>query len=233
MIRPCGVLRPASGAEERTVVVLGMPRGGTSMVAGSLRLLGVPMGDRLEPSNQEDLDILDLVASLQPLYGGDGKPIVEKFDRLRALIASKNGERSFWGWKDPNAQVYINEMMPVLRNPHVILVFRDHFAAAQTIEARTGREVLPSLEQGLDQMRFLLNFVRAYDFPLLLVSYERALRLRESFARQLADFVGAEADEKKILEIVDYVRPDRGGGNLDAIYRATDRAFWRARQVKR
>jgi hypothetical protein len=145
MIRPCGLLRPPKVEEERTVIVLGMPRGGTSMVAGSLRLLGVPMGDRLEPSNQEDLDILDLVASLQPLYGEDGKPITENFDRLRALIAGRNEERPFWGWKDPNAHVYISELMPVLRNPHFVVVFRDHFAAAQTIEARTGRDVLLSL----------------------------------------------------------------------------------------
>jgi hypothetical protein len=200
-------------------------------VAGSLRLLGVPMGERLEPSNQEDLEILELVADLQPLYGEEGAPIKEKFDRLRALIAKKNGERGLWGWKDPNGHVYINEVLPALRNPHVVVVFRDHLAAAQTIEARTGRDVLVSLEQGLDQMRFLLDFLRCYDFPLLMVSYERALRLRESFARQLAAFAGVAAEEKQIAEIVDYVRPDRGGGNLDAIYRATDRAFWRAQRV--
>ena len=233
MLRPCEVLRPARNEEPRTIVVLGMPRGGTSMVAGVLSLLGFNIGDDVEQSNQEDQEFTRLAAELEPLYDSAGAPIKEKFDKLRALVAKKNEARPVWAFKDPNAHVYINELMPVLRNPYFVLVFRDHFAAAQTIHARTGQDYIASLEQSFDQMKFLVGFMKVYDAPVLFASYERALRLRESFARQLAAFAGAEPDDATMKDILRYIRPDRGGGNLDKVYRAADKAFWRGQEVKR
>jgi hypothetical protein len=38
----------------KTYVVLGAPRGGTSMPAGAMRLAGIFMGDDLDPANNED-----------------------------------------------------------------------------------------------------------------------------------------------------------------------------------
>lgn len=147
-------------------------------------------------------------------------------------MRAKNQKRETWAWKDPNAHVYINELMPVLWNPHFVVIFRDHFAAAQTIHARTGQDHMASLEQTFDQMRFLMGFLNVHDAPVLMVSYERALRLRESVARQLAGFVGAEPSKSVMTDIIRYIRPDRGGGNLDRVYRAADKAFWRGKEVK-
>ena len=60
---PAFVLNPPTGALVRGALVFGAPRGGTSMVAGVLRLLGVDMGkingvDRLdEMRNALDLQL--------------------------------------------------------------------------------------------------------------------------------------------------------------------------------
>jgi hypothetical protein len=50
----CRILRPGNLEPEKTLVVLGSPRGGTSMLAGLLRELGVHMGDRIDRHNHED-----------------------------------------------------------------------------------------------------------------------------------------------------------------------------------
>ncbi len=233
LIQPVTVIRPAAlDQKRRTYVVLGVPRGGTSMVAGCLRLLGLPIGDRIESANNEDLDFTETARQLEPLYDDAGKPIAAKFDELRAIASRKATERDVWGWKDPNGHVYIVELLSVLPNPHLIIVFRDLQAAAQTTFARTGQGHLKTIEDTLTQIGFLTTMVRNTDCPVAFVSYERGLRLRESLIRGLADFSGMPIDEKMIDEIITYIRPDRGGGELDEVYRLTDKSFWRGQPIK-
>ncbi|MDQ3797346.1 MAG: hypothetical protein M3294_07255, partial [Pseudomonadota bacterium] len=50
-------LRPSTGPVEKTVIVLGVARGGTSMVAGALSKLGVYMGDAITGVVFEDLTL--------------------------------------------------------------------------------------------------------------------------------------------------------------------------------
>ncbi|WP_455374461.1 hypothetical protein [Limibacillus halophilus] len=226
-LAPCDVIRAPKPAPERTVVVLGMPSGGTSMVAGSIRLLGVAMGENYDDANQEDLEFLDLVGSLQPLHNGMGMPIESKFDQIRALVARRNEAHAVWGWKDPHSRHYIRELLPSLRNPHVILIFRDNHAAAQRIHFRTKRDHLSTITEYLEHMRSLVEFVRGGSFPLMLVSYERAVRMSEEFAAGLNDFVGAGASEDALRKVARYVRPERGGGNVAERFLESDEARWR------
>ena len=60
---------------------------------------------------------------------------------------------------------------------------------------------------------------------MLLISYERSQRLRVFFAWQVAEFSGLALDEETLFTVMHYIRPDRGGGNIDASYLATDKAF--------
>ena len=232
MLLPCNVVRPPNLTDERTYIVLGMPSGGTSMTAGSLRIMGVEMGDDYDDANQEDFEFPRLAASLQPLHDNKGNPIDSKFEEIRALVRKRNAEKPVWGWKDPHSRLYIREIYASLRNPHFVLITRDHMAAAQRINFRSQTPHLDSLETYLDHMLQLVRFVKSIDAPLMLISYERALRLRESFTRQLAEFAGVDLDDETLQTVMHYIRPDRGGGNIDASYLATDKAFWRAREVK-
>jgi hypothetical protein len=226
---PCNVVRPPSHDPERTILVLGMPSGGTSMVAGSLRLLGVPMGEEYDDANQEDLEFLKLVQSLQPLRNAFGKVPGEKAGLIQELIEKRNARHAVWGWKDPHSRQYIKDILPGLRNPHAVMIFRDNHAAAQRINYRSKIDHLDTISEYLIHMKELVDFVRGGSFPLLLVSYERAVRMGEDFTRQLADFIGAEADEEQIGKVVRYVRPERGGGNVQERFLESDKAYWKAR----
>lgn len=234
LIQPVTVIRPALlNQKQRTYVILGVPRGGTSMVAGCMRLLGLPMGDRIESANNEDLDFTEAARRLEPLYDGAGQPLAEKFDELRAIAVEKAKARDLWGWKDPNGHVYIVELLSVLPNPHLVIVFRDLQAAAQTTFARTGQDHLKTIEDTISQVGFLATMVRNTEYPTIFVSYERSLRLRESLIRGLADFAGLPVEDNSIDNIITYIRPDRGGGELDEVYRLTDKSFWRGKPMKK
>ena len=60
---PCLVVRENPHPGHGTVLVLGTPRGGTSVVAGICHMLGVPMGLEIDRSNMEDLRFRALLNS--------------------------------------------------------------------------------------------------------------------------------------------------------------------------
>jgi hypothetical protein len=187
------------------------------------------MGEEYGDANQEDMEFLNLVGSLQPLHRLDGATDQQKFDQIRALVAKRNAAHKVWGWKDPHSRTYIEELLPSLRNPHVILIFRDNHAVAQRIHFRTQREHLSTIMEYLQHMQGLVEFVRSRSFPLMLVSYERAVRMSEEFAKELDDFIGAGASEEALRKVARYVRPERGGGNVAEQYLESDEVRWRER----
>jgi hypothetical protein len=97
MLLPCNVIRAPKPAEKRTLIVLGMPSGGTSMTAGALRIMGVNMGDDYDDANQDGYEFPRLAASLQPLHDSKGRPIDSKFEELRKLVRRRNEEKAVWG----------------------------------------------------------------------------------------------------------------------------------------
>jgi len=101
----------------KTVVVLGMHRSGTSMIASFLNKLGVSMGKVMlgkTPSNPlghfEDKDFYDLNRKILKFAGGNWRNppkeenILAQKDKFNKeivdLIFIKNKEK-YWGWKDP------------------------------------------------------------------------------------------------------------------------------------
>jgi len=92
---------------QRTVVVLGVERGGTSMAAGVIRGLGVDLGARAG-LNHED-----------PLF------LTEEQPRLANRIKMRNKETDVWGFKVPKASLMLDFYEKHLRNPYYVIVYRN------------------------------------------------------------------------------------------------------------
>jgi len=119
------------------VVVLGMHRSGTSLVANVLHHLGVHMGDQLLGANRfnpyghwEDLDFLDLNVEILKAADGDwAHPPSEV--RIRSvgdwfrpeiyqLLAWKQAQkRARWGWKDPRTALTAELYHPYLNDGYL------------------------------------------------------------------------------------------------------------------
>ena len=91
-------------SHQRTVIVLGVPRGGTSMVAKILSVLGVFMGDKLG-ATYEDPDFFRVMQRF-----GNMPPWRRKWHFLQrrkvlsdiqSLVAQRNVDHEVWGWKFP------------------------------------------------------------------------------------------------------------------------------------
>jgi len=135
-----------SSVSSTCIVVLGMHRSGTSLVAGILSALGVNMGTRFRPPdihNQtgyyEDLDWRDLNKSILNLTGHTWYTPPSKADVEQSLEAFKSKIQSLiilksvsplWGFKDPRTCItipaiyhYISQHSDI--SPRVIYVRRD------------------------------------------------------------------------------------------------------------
>lgn len=165
----------------RTYVVIGVMRGGTSMVAGVLRGMGLDLGPQVSEQNHES-----------PLF-------TRQYSReeMRETLVQYNATHDVWGWKFPHAADYLKDIWEDIVNPHLICVFRDPAANARGLQ-RWGsqNDGLKATNASLQRQQKNLGLARELACPTLFVSYEKAERHKRLFVRELAAWTGLEADFK-------------------------------------
>ncbi len=191
---PCTVVRGNPHPGRGTVLVLGVPRGGTSVVAGLCHLLGVPMGLNIDPSNMEDRAFRALRHDSDRI-----RKAGEFFEHLR-------NDRDLAGVKDPALADWITECYPQVPEPVLVLVTRDVYATAQREEC-AGSDLFASLEEAVRRKYALFDFVKPLDSPLMSISYERLLVTPLPAVRSLAQFLVGDVDEQILARAADLVRP--------------------------
>lgn len=180
------VLRPASSDRQKTIVVLGAPRGGTSMVAATLRSLGVMMGEKL--GNQHE----------DPRFRRD-IPIAS----MMQTILDRNTAHDVWGWKLPNTVYYVEKLLPYLRNPHFVAIFRNPYAISHSSAQRDERAYdVRLLKAAANHTKLVVDLIGRTNAPTALISFEAAIQQPERFVRSLAGFIGVPADNSKVHEVV-------------------------------
>lgn len=214
----------------RPLVVAGMHRSGTSLVASVAAAAGVDMGERLlapAPANPlgyfEDVTFL----SLQQRMLTDCTPADdhghrdwgwtegERLDRerfplyreeARALIEARRTGGP-WGWKDPRTTLALDFWDDLLEDARYLFVYRYPWDVADSMQ-RLGAEVfLRNPEYGhriwAFYNRHLLDFRRRHRERSLLVSVNALLRHPERFRTLLAERFGLHLPEERLREIVD------------------------------
>jgi hypothetical protein len=203
-----------------------VPRGGTSFVAGALRLAGVFMGNEIDPANNEDRAFNYHNGNLSLLTSPDSKR--DYLASIRKIIETRNSNHLVWGWKDPLAALYIDDILPDLVNPHFIVVTRDVIATVmrERIEASGSLAKEQETDLYLNKTRQALALYQASieaiaktGAPTFFVSYEKTVRNGEDFAVQLLSFVtGKRASSSKnksaIEAIATYTRQGAISANL-------------------
>lgn len=205
---------------KKTIIVLGCPRGGTSMAAGICRLLGVNMGS--VGHNQEDPDFLQHggLKTLQREKNDEERK--EVVNTIRELVLKRNQQLDVWGWKDPLASFYIQDLSDLLINPRLICIYRD----AASIAAGEMRFMKNNVQDPLfsekkfyveimnriiNQQKDIIEFTLRSNLPLLNISYEKALLHPEDTIDSLSAFVGLERYDGELgkSEIISYISAER------------------------
>lgn len=167
----CKVINKSYPAPNKTFIVLGVSRSGTSMVAGILREIGIFMGD-VVANNHED-----------PLFLGDD------VDQLKKLILERNNLHNTWGWKAPKSIFHISSLLPFIRNPHFIILSRDPYDIANSMKKREELPFDLAVQHIFSVYKSLQNFVDVCTDPLAIVSYNRAIANKDDFVSELMTFL--------------------------------------------
>ncbi len=165
------------------VIVLGMHRSGTSLLAGTLQSGGVYLGDvnTSAPHNKKgnrEHEALRAVHDAMLAKAGyswrsppDG-PLVwdaEDVRQVRSVLSAFRNKPS-WGFKDPRAIWLIEGYRDLFPSAELIAIIREPGAVAASLAARPG-DLFMSPEQGFDLWRKtnmkLLSLWRQHRFPVL------------------------------------------------------------------
>lgn len=182
----------------RTIVTLGLERGGTSPVAGVLRALGVDLGPTpQEENNNEDYRFHE--ASLE---------------ELEQLVAQRNRERDLWGFKYPRAHLFLPRLERQLRNAYYVVVHRDPVATALSRSRWDGEETERPVDVALAEAATLdhanLEFALTTDRPCLLVSHAAAVSRPRVLINGIADFIGVDRPSPELRGRIEaYLEPGR------------------------
>lgn len=177
-------------------VVLGVPRGGTSVISRGLKTLNIALGDKLTPANREwnpkgfweDNEIVYKVnARVLSVLGGswdsvtwfDCKAMTD--ERLRPLkkmaanlLQQRFSDAQYWGFKDPNTVKILpfwQEIFDQLRiKEHYVIALRNPLSSAQSYHKLTGRDIEHGLLIWL--MHMLAAIKNTHGKKRILVSYD-------------------------------------------------------------
>lgn len=163
----------------RAILVLGMHRSGTSMLAGTLEEAGLDLGEVVtqapanEKGNRESLVLMRLHEDILERSGGswDAIPDVVRWSTfhraVRDLYLTSFATSPAWGFKDPRTLFTLDGWLEALPRAEFVGIFRHPELVARSLQARDGF----SLEEGIALWaRYnarLLELHRAHGFPLV------------------------------------------------------------------
>lgn len=181
----------------KTLIITGLGRSGTSMVANMLRRGGVFLGQYIHEVVVEDGQMLELIRT-------------RTMSSLRLLIAERNAAHRVWGFKLPNLHFYLRyEELALFRNPHLIVIYRDPVAVAMRQVLSDYYDPMRALTDITGAQEALTQFTRRADCPLLLLSYEKFLITPHPVIDALLGFCGLAATEDAHRSLMQEVQPNR------------------------
>jgi len=193
----------------RTLVITGMHRSGTSLLASALARAGVDVGRDLLPGGKgnrhghfEDADFVHFHEGLLTRRGGSALvppplqevPTAAEEASARQLIAAR-ADRPLWGFKDPRASLFLDLWRGLLPRPFFLLLYRHPIEVCLSL-VRRGLDLDVQLEPAAALTAWCLYNERLLDFHerhrdgALLVSLAAATRSLAATVEQVGRRTG-------------------------------------------
>jgi hypothetical protein len=126
----------------KTVIILGMHRSGTSLLANWMHHCNLKLGDEYykglignKEGHYEDIDFLNLheeillANNLDPsgLKSWEIPRRIDEYyiDKIKALIQKKNRLYSHWGWKEPRTCLFLDHYRRILPEAYYLILLRE------------------------------------------------------------------------------------------------------------
>lgn len=144
--------RPAPGARfQPPVLILGMHRSGTSVLAGSLQAAGLALDGAStwdkhnRKGNRERRDLMELHEAMLARRGhswtappsGPVAWMEEERGAARALVAAAAASGRAWGFKDPRTLLLVEGWLDLFPDARMVGIFRHPAPVAASLKARS------------------------------------------------------------------------------------------------
>lgn len=188
----------------RALVITGMHRSGTSLVASLIERAGVHLGAQLiAPRDQDNprgfFEDAEFVRFHEDALRARKKNILVARDfsfhatdaetaRARAIIAARSAY-PLWGWKDPRTALCLNFWDALLPDARYLFVYRHPFDVTISLARRgevVGYDFFAGLEAWYAYNRALLEFARQHSATTLVCSTYALVEQIETFGAALA-----------------------------------------------
>ncbi|MFN8416241.1 MAG: sulfotransferase [Cytophagaceae bacterium] len=140
----------------RVVILLGMHRSGTSLIANWMHHCDIKLGDNYytgtignEDGHYEDIDFLNLHEEIFLSYNLDPSGLKSwklpseidetHFNKIKHLIDKKNKLHNEWGWKEPRTCMYLQYYRELLPDAKYLIILRE---PAQVVDSLLRRDLL-------------------------------------------------------------------------------------------
>jgi hypothetical protein len=176
-----------------TVIVIGVERGGTSMVAGVLDKLGVYMGET-DNAVYEDHELAHCIK-------------LNDLGAAKRIIAQRNVKHPIWGFKKPTLKLLKQRWRGLFREPVYVVIFRDVIAVANRRAVSKGESITEVAPRIADNYQKIVRFMLSERRPILLVSYEKALLYPELFVTRIKQFLGLPENAAIDEQAIEFIKP--------------------------
>lgn len=212
-------------AVSKQIIVLGMHRSGTSMIAGVLHHLGVMMGEDLvigstteQPAGYfEDREFMHLNESILTQAGGGwmhppGPRSIESVtaynDKIQELIERRNSQHQVWGWKDPRTVLTLPCYLPYLSSPRLVVVRRQAKSVIQSLVIREKGRMTP--EQAVKLYNEYQTRIARYAAPLgyIIIYYEDCIKYGLGEVDRLIKKLDLQPTPEQRQAAIDHIRPE-------------------------
>lgn len=189
--------------KQKTVIVLGMGRGGTSAVAGALRELGVtmplahPLKHEWSPVRYDAIGNLDLKGTIRT---------IRRYDR----------EHDIWGWKSPKDAFIFDQFQSYIRNPVLIMVYRNMLDTCLS-GAKYGEfswEICAE-DYAAVQMR-LAKMLMYTPHPVAALAYETLILAPSLIIKELSDWLQLGATDERMAAAQAFISSGSGYRSVSA-----------------
>ncbi len=185
------------------LIVTGMHRSGTSLIASLIKVIGVELGDRLYQADCfnvkgyfEDLDFLEFQRSLLQESCPPGDPgwpdwgwteqeslnsehFKTRLATAQGLINERNAQGGVWGWKDPRTSLMLDFWQELMPQARYLFVYRLPWDVVDSI-LRLNSGIFSqrpdyAIRSWAYYNRHILDFYRRYPDRCLLVNINSLL----------------------------------------------------------
>ena len=185
---------PLDVTDSAAIIVVGLSRGGTSVIAASLHALGMHIGDDFHQPNFEDVK---LARAFRDRNWRQVKTIIQKYE----------SEHDSFAWKLPDIHGQLSRVHKYCSNPRYIFVYRDIFAIAQRRALVHHVDMQTAMKDCVAGYTDILKFIKKSRPYSLHVSYEKLLQHKQEFAEILCKFCDVQADATNLEAVQNVIEP--------------------------